>query len=130
MLKHARKEKYSGRHRLWIFSWAISAADDRKTLDSTVLFNAISTEATSTTTKSTKFFANLLSKLMINKGFLHKFLAGIQKKGSHLGVFGWRKPEGGNAIFKSRVLIKIWKIFFYTYLETSLVAKVSETGKK
>ena len=101
----------------------ISASDDRKTLDSTVLFNAISTEATSTTTKSTKFFANLLSKLMKNKGFLHKFLAGIQKKGSDLGVFGWRKPEGGNAIFKSHVLIKIWKNFFYTYLESSLVVK-------
>ena len=78
----------------------ISASDDRKTLDSTVLFNAISTEKTSTTTKSTKMFANLVSKLIKNKGFLHKFLAGIQKKGSDLGVFGWRKPEGGTRFSK------------------------------
>jgi len=99
---------------LWIFFQVTFAFYDRKTLDSTVLFNAISAEKTST--KSTKMFANLLSKLMINKGFLHKILAGYKEKGSDLGVFGWRKPEGGNAIFKSHVLIKKWKNFFYTYL--------------
>jgi len=101
----------SGRHRLWIFFQVTFRLHDRKTLDSTVLFYAIATEATSTTMKLTKLFAHLLSKLIKNKGFLHKILAEIQIKGPNLGIFGWRKPEGGPR-FSKVGFCKKWSLLF------------------
>jgi len=77
--------------------------------------------------KLTKLFAHLLSKLIKNKGFLHKILAEIQIKGPNLGIFGWRKPEGGDRDFQKSVFVKNGASFLL-YLPKKLVSLV--TGKK
>jgi len=64
---------------------------------------------------------------MKNKGFLHKILAEIQKKGAQSRYFWLEKTGGGDRDFQKSVFVKNGASFLL-YLPKKLVSLV--TGKK